>query len=524
MVRIAPFAFREALPTAIAFGLFVGLLTRAVFDDPYIHLAIARNLSEHAVFGIHADRADAASSSPLWVAVLAGLHRIGMEDPRIPLVLNLFGAGLLLVIADRIARRFDVPWALRLVMGCVLILHVPLVPVAATGMEHLVHASASLAFVGLAIVALHRGPRGRSVRTMLGLGVLAATATGLRYESLFAVGIVSGAAFVRRDPRLAFVVLGAGMAPVVVFGVAFWVQGAHFLPNPVLLKPDRPSFQSGAELLAHLLRGPERLADQRHLGRLFEIVLFLAIVDRWRRGWSQRSTWASVTIAMVLAHATFARFGWFYRYEAYLMAQTLVVAMLLGVALVRGTDRWRRAVAIVVVLASLAYAADGAVARDQRALARTPVAMNEIFAQQRQMARFLDQNFRGEAVAVNDIGAVAYEGNVDVVDLFGLASREVLDHKLRGTFDREALESIVSARGARVAIVYRRWFASIGLPESWIELARWEIPTRETVSDRTVSVFAIGSEAVEDVVAALERFEPTLPGSVTIGGRDFRKE
>ena len=91
------------MAVAIATGL--GLVGRAYFqasggalvywiEDAYIHLAMARNLALHGVFGATPHEFTTSSSSPLWVLLLewggfaalwlAGRRGVGgSEDPRI---------------------------------------------------------------------------------------------------------------------------------------------------------------------------------------------------------------------------------------------------------------------------------------------------------------------------------------------------------------------------------------------------------------------------------------------------------
>src|SRR4051812_38397661 len=57
-------------------------------DDAYIHMAIAKNLALHGVWGVRADSFAAASSSPLWTALLGAVFTtVGVRD-AVPLCLN----------------------------------------------------------------------------------------------------------------------------------------------------------------------------------------------------------------------------------------------------------------------------------------------------------------------------------------------------------------------------------------------------------------------------------------------------
>ena len=96
-----------------------------------------------------------------------------------------------------------------------------------------------------------------------------------------------------------------------------------------------------------------------------------------------------------------------------------------------------------------------------QALWKTPVASRNIWQQQYQMGLFLNEYYPQAAVAANDIGAIDYLADLHLVDLFGLASREVLQAKLGGEWQSDlagALDRLTSAEGARIAVLYDNWF------------------------------------------------------------------
>ena len=100
-----------------AIGLYLGLVgillwvslarTGGTFvyaqDDPYIHLALARTLADHGVWGIRPTEFTSASSSPLWTLLLAALWKLGAQAVWVPFALNiLFGARPRAVVARAI--------------------------------------------------------------------------------------------------------------------------------------------------------------------------------------------------------------------------------------------------------------------------------------------------------------------------------------------------------------------------------------------------------------------------------------
>ena len=70
-----------------------------LLDDPYIHMAVAKNLAQHGVWGPTRYAPGFASSSPLWVLLLAGSYLVvGVRD-LIPFAFNvIFGLGIVALL------------------------------------------------------------------------------------------------------------------------------------------------------------------------------------------------------------------------------------------------------------------------------------------------------------------------------------------------------------------------------------------------------------------------------------------
>ena len=85
---------------AVAMALGLGLVGRNYaasgggalvywIEDAYIHLAMARSLLEHGVYGVTPHEFTTSSSSPLWVLLLSAAMALAGPDARLPLALNL---------------------------------------------------------------------------------------------------------------------------------------------------------------------------------------------------------------------------------------------------------------------------------------------------------------------------------------------------------------------------------------------------------------------------------------------------
>ena len=125
-------------------------------DDPYIHMAMAKNLSLYGVWGVTPHGFTSTSSSPLWTLLLALVYFVVGPAEIAPLLLCLVCGLLLLVVTDRLIQEHGLgPWA-RAATLCGLVLLVPLPAVLFTGQEHVLQTMLSLAFVWAMAAVVNR--------------------------------------------------------------------------------------------------------------------------------------------------------------------------------------------------------------------------------------------------------------------------------------------------------------------------------------------------------------------------------
>ena len=523
-LRPRPLATALTLLAAITVGVLALSLARNdghlvyALDDAYIHMAMAKNLVTHGVWGVTPNGFTSSSSSPLWVLLLAASYRLFGVNHFVPLALNAIFAVTLLVAADRGLRRLDVSPAARTVGLVALVLLTPVVPVALCGLEHLLHATAAILFASALVAVINPPTVGSSARR--GALVLAAMLlVAARYEGLFLVGAGALVLGARRRIADATFVIAAGFVPVVAYGLYSLRHGWYFLPTSIVLKASVPHSGLGGALATLAANFGISAVLFPHL-----LVAVLAgggalLVAR-RRGGVLHAAWSTMIVVVLIAsllHMLMARGGGFYRYEAYLLAiwsVALTAAWPHLRSAVRAMPALRPKHAAVGLVVALVAAAP-CITRSAQAHVRTPVAAGEIYAQHTQMGRFVQQYFAGRRIALNDIGVVDYLADIDLFDLYGLASREVVDAERGPGYDTAGIDAFTAAHHTEIAIAYEKWFDTVGgLPRSWRRMGTWTIATRVTVGDKKLSFFAVDPRVAPELARALRAFSSALPPSV----------
>ena len=486
-------------------------------DDAYIHLAMAKNIARYGTWGITPHEFSSSTSSPLFTLVLGVLARFVGRIELLPLILNgLFTSAILVVFA----RRW-VPvggGAATILAGLLLLLFLtPLVPLALTGMEHTLHILLSLLFVGgLWDVLDRRRPDRSSLVVLFGS---AALLPPTRYEGLFLVFMACLVLLLRGRWKLSLGLGACAWLLIVPYGIWGRVHGWFFLPNSLLIKGELPSLNSWwGWLMALGGRSLLVVSAQPHLLALLAAALLLLI---WRNYGSSagregigdnpaRQSMLIVFAGTVLLHTQFAKVGGLYRYDAYLVAMGIFVLGLAVLPTLRSStrSRWQSAGLALLILLGLTPM----MARGAAAMRDTVTATHNIYEQQYQMGLFVERFFDGEAVIVNDIGAVAFLSEPRVLDLVGLGSIKVARARLDKTCTVEFIADMARQERAQVAILYPNWFPD--LPPDWVEVARWWTPGCIACGGEVVAFYALDREGAYRLIDGLVQFESELPSGV----------
>ncbi|MFN7978726.1 MAG: hypothetical protein U0P30_11345 [Vicinamibacterales bacterium] len=476
-------------------------------DDAYIHMSMAASLARHGVWGCTPERFSAASSSPLWTAVLGLAYFISGVHDWTPLVLNLLAALAALWVADAWLRQAGAGVWTRLAALVGLVLVVPLPSMMLFGMEHVLHVALTLAFAWQAVSVLTADDLGADPRVTTRLSWLAALLASSRYEGLFLVLLFCLGSAARGQWRRAFVVGLWSLAPIVALGLVSMASGSLFLPNSVILKAGGDSASFQALLFKPLAPDLTVLAGSRALATLVAGGLLLAVVSvaRARRLWSARVLAPLVVAGMVLLHVHYALSStfWVYRYDAYLLGAGLVG---LAVSLVEaGSD-------LVVAVVVMAVAAQ--LSGNLRAAAFPAVEVESAqstFREHVRLAEFVRHVMPGETVLVNDVGAMGYFSAAHMFDIFGLCDIEPVRFRREGRYDAPDVDSWTLPLDPTVAIVQLSWgWVDKHLPATWIKVAELDL-LRE---GRLVGIFATRRDGrdVPFLRAAIEGyFRPLEP-------------
>jgi hypothetical protein len=216
-----------------------------------------------------------------------------------------------------------------------------------------------------------------------------------------------------------------------------------------------------------------------------------------------------VVCVATLLHVLFAGFGHAFRYEAYLYASMLVCLAPSLMALLQQGFASQLSGALLLLVGSI-----GLGQRGIQALVDVPRASSDIYRQQLQMAAFVRRHYQGQTILCNDIGAISFFGETEVLDIAGLGTREMLALRDPREDRATAVQELVEQKQARIGIFYEAWLKE--KPKEWVRVEQWTVPNPTVLGGPTVSFYALSEGEVESLRAALSQFRPLLPSSVEV--------
>ena len=482
-------------------------------DDAYIHMAVARNFASDGLWGCTPFHFSSSSSSLLWTFLLGIAYRAVRVHDVTPLVLNVALAVVTLAVTNRYLARFGAPPVLRATALLGIVVAFPMTGMVLMGMEHILHLLLTIWFAAAAVEALTsrpEDPRARRRQT-IGLCILAALLGASRYEGFFLIGLVCLGFLARRQLLRGVSIGAAAFLPVAAFGAISVANGAFFLPNSLMLKAAGESVSAVSAFFKPF--GAEDLAFLQN-NRALPIFLVIGVLGALGHWYSRRDVWLpQVLLPFLLAsmivlhgHYVFSPLYWVYRYDAYLVGFGIfVTAVVLAGLRVPGVlpRRFLPALLVASLVMIVADVREGLVASTEVA------GMRNTYLEQYQTARFIRTYYPGEAVIVNDLGAVTYFTRARILDLAALGDIEPLEIMRRtGSYtSRDVLAWTAKYRPA-IAVISLGWgWVAPLVPSEWIKVAEIEVPPNRV----RVGFFAVDPKEAWALRAKVsEHFSPLL--------------
>jgi hypothetical protein len=169
---------------------------------------------------------------------------------------------------------------------------------------------------------------------------------------------------------------------------------------------------------------------------LLSAVIFAVQYRRNPGFWTTGRVMVTGFFLTTVLHIVFAKTGWFYRYEAYLVALGIIaIAVLLGEHQIESGEDMAGLSGLPQVIAfilTLCLVLPPFAQRAVLSFEQIPQATNNIYDQQYQMGLFQKEYYQGYGVAANDIGAINYLADIRSLDLWGLANIDVAKARRSG--------------------------------------------------------------------------------------------
>lgn len=515
---------------AVLWGTIAILLTLSIrqnqghlvygLDDPYIHMAIAKNFVQHGVWGINKEAFTSSSSSLLWTLLLSLFYFVFGVNEVCPFLLNMIFATLLLLLGYLVLRKYRIRPPFIFAALLTMTFFTPLPSLIFFGQEHIMHALITILFVYLS--AQNLSAEKPSPKVYMILLMLTALVTAARYEGLFLILVVSLLFLLRRRPIHSVCVGAMGLLPIAIYGAISISNGWYFLPNPVLLKGQVPGLSSLSDIVsffghsAYNVYRQMKLAPDMQFLILGALILFIFQYNKQRGMWKDIRIMILIFIASALLHMQFAQVGWFNRYEAYLVALGLFVVVIgmgeylskkYSFVLRRSLVPKYLAEAFIILIILLSFDT-----RAIRSLKSTPRATTNIYEQQYQMGLFLKSFYHGKNVAANDVGVINYLADIECIDLYGLGNLEVAKLMKKGKYGTQQIYDLAKRNNVKIAIVYDSWLKKWGgVPSQWGPVGRWKISKNIVCGGDVVTFYAVDPSETDNLDKNLRAFSSHLP-------------
>lgn len=484
--------------------LLAGLNFAFPMDDPYIHLAMGKNLALHGSWGPMEGVFNSSSSSLLYTLIISAFFFLGIGGISTLFIINIISSIGCLFAFEKAIRTMNFSADRYIVLAFTFVLVVPLYHIAFLSMEHTLH-------IWLILLAITRAARyfadgNNNTKLIVTLSIVTSLATMARYETLFFAFIVGLLLLYRKQFKNAFIFGIITLFPLVLFGYISILNGESFLPNSVLIKGVRSGDTNWIYYAKYLVRWAKSMIEFPDYGAALLLVIS-AVVWKFKDKKFDFAYWFSfIALLVFILHGSFAKIGWLARYEAYLFAFALVsFAYIYEKFSVKKTTKFIPFLIIILFIIIRTFPNTF----DYR------YGMQNIYNQQYQMSQFIREYYDDSDIVINDIGTTSYFTRAKYIDVWGLANHDIVDYKLKnGHIDQDLVARLAYDKNSKIAIIYNENGFDY-VPSEWKKVASWTIQNRQVSNFATVYFYAISEPAAllkEQVI----HFSRNIPSEIRV--------
>jgi hypothetical protein len=478
-------------------------------DDTFIHMAVAKNMALHGNWGITATDWVSTSSSPFFTILLTVMFKLFGISVYFPFVLGVAGALLLIVAMQRELNRYTNLSTLAQSTCIILTLFLGAIPsLAALGMEHTFQVAFTLFFVhSCADIFINDKIDYKQVWIAAVWGALMVST---RYENALVVAAVCGLLLLNKGIRAPLVIGIVSALPILLFGLYAVSNGGLFIPNSIQIKV-RDNYKQ-------LLNGGIAMLEvAASISGLIAISIFVILKKLREQRIDRTYHILAIFVLSALMHSVFGGFGWFYRYEAYLIVLGSFHLLILFFDWYKVRKLETNRLYLLYIAVALLFTFNLPL-RGGNALRNFVRSTYNIYEQQYQMALFTKKYYDKETIAANDIGAMSFLTDMKIIDLWGLGNNEVTLARKHGNWNPAFLQSLVTRKKASIAIVYESWFTN-ELTGNWKKIGTWEVSYSFMLGDTKVTFYVTDptdTEGIARLKSNLNAFRSELPKDVRV--------
>jgi len=493
-------------------------------DDGYIRMAIARNLANSGVWGLSPHEFSNASSSILYPILLAGAFKIFGVQPVIPLLVNLLAAvGVIITLQRWLKQQGIIPFYQLLILMAIIYL-TPLHIMVMDGMEHTLQIWLSLFFL-LAFFewkSQEKNAAGKYPAVPWRLCLYGALMTSIRYEGLFLVGVACVFLLLRRKWMAAALLLIIALVPVALFGMYSMAHNGYFVPNSMLVKAIPLPLNADTigtffkESIVNKLLYPYPTKGNVAANRL--LILIPLVYGHYFPSLKTNRLYRHIiyfSLSITFLHLIFASAIQFYRYEAYLVACSLVIPAVLlakeGIPLFYIKSNSARC----IVAWAMIFLLYPFFSRSWAAYEEAGDGLLHEYQYSYQAANFLHRYYNDATVVMDEVGMASFLSTGRKLDLLtGIAYTETTRARVEGTIPVGYLNYLLKKEKVVIAFIAENNYHPM-LRQGWTKVAAWYTDVK-LPSGGEVDIFAVEPAAVSSLRANLKAFQATMPVGVRV--------